>query len=142
MEIKEITPLSLWHCQLIYHNTFIDCKGSYAVPHKKLFIPHDCNDALDPQGLLFTNIDQLHIPDALDAHSMSNAPKYLIQKLELMDSANFRIYSFTTAMKDKHLMDNSLTSTEIFYTSIKIFLQAVNKQSVDILPEHYQCYLL
>ena len=66
---------------------------------------------------------------------MPDAPKHLIQKWGSMDSDNFRISSFTTAMKDEHLMNDYLTSIEQFYTSVKIFLQAANKKNVDILPE-------
>ena len=67
-------------------------------------------------------MDQLRVRDGLDSQAMQDAPKRLIQKWGPIDYANFRISSFTTAMKDEHLMDDSLTSIEKFYASIKIFL--------------------
>ena len=50
VEIKEVTPPSLWRHQPIYHVMFVDSEGSHDVPHDSIFIPRDHNDAFDPQG--------------------------------------------------------------------------------------------
>ena len=106
-----------------------------------LCIPCDHNDGLDPQGLRVANIDPLRIPDALYAQDMPNAPKHLIQKLGLVDSSNFRLSSFTTNMKDEHLMNDSLTSIEQFYAPVNFFLkQQIRRTWTSFL--NYQSYLI
>ena len=67
VEIKEVTPPNLWHCQHIYHVMFVDHEGSHDTPYNNLFVSHDYNDALDPRGLLVAKMDRLRIPAALDA---------------------------------------------------------------------------
>ena len=135
VEIKEVTQSSLWRRQPIYHVTSVDCEGSHDVLHDNLFIPHDHNDMLDPKGLPVANMDRLRVPDALNTQALPDAPKHLIQKWGSVDSVNFRISSFTTAMKDEHLMNDSLPSIDQFYASIKIFIQATYKRNMDILSE-------
>ena len=60
--------------------TFVDHDGSHDVPHDNIFVPHDHNDALNPQGLLVANMDRLCIPDELDTQAMPDTMKHLIQK--------------------------------------------------------------
>ena len=67
MEIKEVTPPSLWRRQPIYHVTFLEREDSHDYPHDSLFIARDHNDALNPQGLLVANMDRLRLSNALDA---------------------------------------------------------------------------
>ena len=76
VEVKEVTPPSLWRRQPIYHVNFLEREGSYDCPHNSLFIPRDHNDALDPQGLLVANMDRLRLPAALDAQAMLDAPRH------------------------------------------------------------------
>ena len=119
----------MWHHQPIYHATFLDFEGSHDVHHDNIFIPRDHDDALDPQGLLVPNMDQLRIPDALDAQAMRNTTKHPIQKWGSMDSTNFNVSTSAASIKDEHLNNDFLTTT------IKIFLRAANKWNMVILPQ-------
>ena len=66
---------------------------------------------------------------------MMDALRHMIQKWGSIDCSYFKTYSSISSMKDGHLMNDSPTSIEHFYASIKIFLQAANKKNIDIIPK-------